>query len=155
MTPENDCQESPSSEMARALADYTIWLSNIFPDDTPKASGSDLLAEIGRIQRTAFFGASRLMADLLHRHTEIANMLFEHRMAVLRSAEPAKQMSNTEGLALAELQFAAVQAMQLYCDGSPHPIQTLHKVLPNPGGPVVAPTTHEASLSTGPQGNQL
>lgn len=123
MTTDPDPAESPGRAMARALAQYTMWLCDSLSGQTSsKASGSELLAQIGSIQRRDFSDAGHVMAGLLRGHSDIATLMYEHRMAGIRLGV-SRKLESAEAVVLAEVQFTFLQALRTYCgDAEPHAV---------------------------------
>ena len=119
-----DPAERPGRAMAEALAHYTIWLCDSLSGlSGAHGSGSDLLAQIGSIQRSDFGDAGHVMAGLLRGHSDIATLMYEHRMVGIRLGV-CRKLESAEAVLLAEAQFAFLQALRTYCgNDEPHVVQ--------------------------------
>jgi hypothetical protein len=113
----NPPPDNPSNEMDTALSAYAEWLTNTMAGDSNvTGSGTSFLTAIADLQRRSFADASRAMGELLIGHTAIANLVFEHRMLVLRSGS-SQIMRTPEAAAVAERQHTGIRAMQTICCG--------------------------------------
>jgi hypothetical protein len=111
-------EDSPDRALAIALASYTIWLCDSLAAGTPaNSSGAELLVHVRAVQQPHFPDAGALMAEVLRRHTQIATMMYEHKLTAVR-AGAAERLASSEAVGLAQAQFVALQALRTYCSAA-------------------------------------
>jgi hypothetical protein len=124
MTEKTESSDIPSVQMERALLAYALWLKRTMADDQGLTeSGTTLLAVITDLQRKCFPDATLVTGELLILHTQVANLVFEHKMSFLRGGDRSR-MASPDASELASRQFAAIQRMQQVCCGQVSWIQT-------------------------------
>jgi hypothetical protein len=113
--PHHQAPETPIMQMERALSTYEAWLTNTM-GGAVTGSGTAILSEVAELQRHAFCDANSALGAILILHSEIADLVLQHRLTVLRSGEGG-MLGMPEALQLAAGQRTALRSMRRVCFG--------------------------------------